>query len=305
MSTKRPESPLHGLILIDKPVGWTSHDVVAKARRITGQRRIGHTGTLDPMATGLLVLCLGQATRLVEYLTGHDKRYTGEIVLGRTTTTDDAEGETLEARPVPAVTESGLRDLERRFTGPILQLPPAFSAIKVAGKRAYAVARAGDTPRLEPRAVAVHALSLAAVSPGRLAIELHCGPGTYVRSLARDIGAALGCGGHLGSLRRHSAGPFRVEAATSLEGLEAAEETGAFDDILLHADEGMRGHEAAILAADGCRRFAHGLMHHSSSGAEMSAAVARIYATSGEFLGVGSVSSLGEIRPVKVLNLPN
>lgn len=305
MSTKRPESPLHGLILIDKPAGWTSHDVVAKARRITGQRRIGHTGTLDPMATGLLVLCLGQATRLVEYLTGHDKRYTGEIVLGRSTTTDDAEGDTIEERAIPAVTESDLRDLERRFTGPILQLPPAFSAIKVAGKRAYAVARAGDTPRLEPRAVAVHALSLAAVSPGRLALELHCGPGTYVRSLARDIGAALGCGGHLGSLRRRSAGPFRVEAATTLEELEAEAGRGAVEELLVPADEGMRGHEAAILAADGCRRFAHGLMHHSSSGAEMPAAVARIYATSGEFLGVGSVSSLGEIRPVKVLNLPN
>ncbi|MBE0608598.1 MAG: tRNA pseudouridine(55) synthase TruB [Dehalococcoidia bacterium] len=305
MSTKRPESPLHGLILIDKPAGWTSHDVVAKARRITGQRRIGHTGTLDPMATGLLVLCLGQATRLVEYLTGHDKRYTGEIVLGRTTTTDDAEGETIEERPVPAVTAVELREMERRFTGPLFQLPPAFSAIKVAGKRAYAVARAGETPRLEPRPVAVHTLSLSAVSPGHLAIELHCGPGTYVRSLARDIGAALGCGGHLGSLRRHTAGPFRVEAATTLEGLEAAAERGAFEELLVPSDEGMRDHEAAILAADGCRRFAHGLMHRSAFRTEAPAEAVRIYATSGEFLGVGSVSSLGEIRPVKVLNLPN
>lgn len=305
MSTKRPESPLHGLILIDKPAGWTSHDVVARARRITGQRRIGHTGTLDPMATGLLVLCLGQATRLVEYLTGHDKRYTGEVVLGRTTTTDDAEGDTIEERPVPAVTAVDLREVERRFTGPLFQLPPAFSAIKVAGKRAYAVARAGDTPQLEPRPVAVHALSLSAVSPGRLAIEVHCGPGTYVRSLARDIGAALGCGGHLGSLRRHAAGPFRVEAATTLERLEAAAGSGELAELLLPADDGMWSHEAAVLAPDGGRRFAHGLMHHSGSGAERAAAVARIYATSGDFLGVGSVSSLGEIRPVKVLNLPN
>jgi tRNA pseudouridine55 synthase len=305
VSTKRPESPLHGLILIDKPAGWTSHDVVARARRITGQRRIGHTGTLDPMATGLLVLCLGQATRLVEYLTGHDKRYTGEIVLGRTTTTDDVEGETIAERPVPAITADGLRELERRFTGLLTQLPPAYSAVKVAGKRAYAVARAGGTPRLGPRPVVVQALSLSMVSPGRLAIEVHCGPGTYVRSLARDIGAALGCGGHLGSLRRQAAGPFRVEAATTLEGLEAAAGWGAFEELLVPADEGMWGHDAAILAADGCRRFAHGLMHESSGGAEKSVPVARIYAASGEFLGVGSVSSLGEIRPLKVLNLPN
>ncbi len=305
MSTKRPESPLHGLILIDKPAGWTSHDVVAKARGITGQRRIGHTGTLDPMATGLLVLCLGQATRLVEYLTGHDKRYTGEIVLGRTTTTDDAEGETIEERPVPVVTAVDLREIERRFSGPLFQLPPAFSAIKVAGKRAYAVARAGDTPQLEPRPVLVHTLHLSAASPGRLAIELHCGPGTYVRSLARDIGAALGCGGHLGSLRRHTAGPFRVEDAATLDRLEAAAGSARLGDIVLPGDEGLWDYDTAILGPDGCRRFTHGLMHRSASGAETPAETARIYATSGEFLGVGSVSSLGEIRPVKVLNLPN
>lgn len=304
MSTKRPESPLHGLILIDKPAGWTSHDVVARARRITGQRRIGHTGTLDPMATGLLVLCLGQVTRLAEYLTGHDKRYTGEIVLGRTTSTDDAEGDTVEERPVPAVPESGLKDLERQFTGPILQLPPAFSAIKVAGKRAYALAREGAAPHLEPRPVVVHNLTLGMAGSGRLSIEVHCGPGTYVRSLARDIGAALGCGGHLASLRRRAAGPFRVEDATTLDRLEAAAGSGGLEDILLPGDEGMWDHDTAILGEDGGRRFAHGLMHRSAFCTETSAEAARIYATSGEFLGVGSVSSLGEIRALKVLNLP-
>lgn len=303
VSTNRPESPRHGIILIDKPAGWTSHDVVARARRITGQRRIGHTGTLDPMATGLLVLCLGQATRLVEYLAGHDKRYTGEIVLGRTTATDDAEGETTRERPVPPVTEGELRELERRFTGQLMQLPPAFSAIKVAGKRAYAIARDGEVPKLEPRAVVVHGLSLARVGPERISVELHCGPGTYVRSLARDMGEALGCGGHLGSLRRLRAGPFRVEDATTLERLEAVAVRGELEDLLLPCDEGMGAHEAAILGDDGGRRFDHGLMHRAARGSERAADAARIYSTSGEFLGVGSVSSLGEIRPLKVLNL--
>lgn len=305
MSTSRTESPLHGLILIDKPAGWTSHDVVAKARRITGQRRIGHTGTLDPMATGLLVLCLGQATRLVEYLTGHDKRYTGKIVLGRTTTTDDAEGDTVAEHPVPVLDEMTLRGLERRFSGPLQQLPPAYSAIKVAGRRSYAVARGGEAPVLQPRPVVVHGLSLRAEAAGTLSLDVHCGSGTYIRSLARDVGEALGCGGHLGSLRRLSAGPFRVDEATTLDQLEATVLRGEIEDILLPADEGMRTSDAAILGPDGLRRFDHGLMHRAAEGPERHADVARIYATSGEFLGVGSVSSLGEIRPVKVLNLEN
>lgn len=305
MSASRTESALHGLILVDKPAGWTSHDAVARARRITGQRRIGHTGTLDPMATGLLVLCLGQATRLVEYLTGHDKRYTGEIVLGRTTSTDDAQGETLAEAVPPEVGERLLRELEERFSGPILQLPPAVSAIKVGGRRAYAIARAGGEPRLQPRRVVIHRLALESRAPGRLGIDVRCGAGTYIRSLARDIGAVLGCGAHLGSLRRHTAGPFAVEAAVTLERLESLAARGRVDAALLPADEGMIGHDAAIVGPDGARRFGRGLAHVARGGAERAAEAARVYAESGAFLGVGLVSPSGEIRPVKVLNLPN
>lgn len=305
MTARRTESSLYGLILVDKPAGWTSHDVVAKARRITGQRRIGHTGTLDPMATGLLVLCLGQATRLVEYLTGHDKHYTGEIVLGRTTSTDDAEGETMTEAAVPGIDQRRLRDLEQRFSGEILQLPPAVSAVKVDGRRAYAVARAGSEPRLEPRWVAVHQLTLESGSPGRVAIDVRCGAGTYIRSLARDIGNVLGCGAHLGSLRRHAAGPFAVEDAISLEVLEQLATRGQIHSAVLPADEGMVDHDAAIVGPSGTRRFGHGLAHLAPGGAQRAAEAARIYSESGAFLGVGLVSSSGEIRPVKVLNLPN
>lgn len=305
VSARRTESGLHGLILVDKPAGWTSHDVVAKARRITGQPRIGHTGTLDPMATGLLVLCLGQATRLVEYLTGHDKRYTGEIVLGRTTSTDDAEGETLAEVAVPEIDAHLLRELEGRFSGEILQLPPAVSAIKVGGRRAYAVARAGGEPRLEPRRVVIHRLTLESRAPGRLSIDVRCGAGTYIRSLARDIGALLGCGGHLGSLRRHTAGPFTVDEAVTLETLERLAAQGQVEAALLPADEGMIDHDAAIVGPEGARRFRHGLAHLAHGGAERAAEAARLYTESGAFLGVGQVSRSGEIRPVKVLNLPN
>jgi tRNA pseudouridine55 synthase len=290
---------------VDKPGGWTSHDVVAVARRITGQRRIGHTGTLDPMATGLLVLCLGQATRLVEYLAGHDKRYTGEVVLGRTTSTDDAEGETLTEAAVPDIDQGMLRELEQRFAGEILQVPPAVSAVKVAGRRAYAVARAGGAPRLAPRRVVISRLELELRGPGRLGVDVHCSAGTYVRSLARDIGIFLGCGAHLGSLRRHRAGPFSADDAISLERLEDLRGSGAVESALWPPDEGMSDHDAAILGAEGAARFGHGLAHSARGGAQRAAATARVYSGSGAFLGVGQVSSSGEIRPVKVLSLPN
>ena len=158
---RRGDSGLTGVVLIDKAPGWTSHDVVARARRLTGQRRIGHTGALDPMATGLLVLCLGRATRLVEYMMAGEKTYEGEIALGRETETDDAEGRVVrEADPPAADADLGLEAVAARFTGEIMQTPPAYSAVKVEGRRAYAVARGGERPDLKPRPVRVSALRL-------------------------------------------------------------------------------------------------------------------------------------------------
>ena len=305
MSTKRPESPLHGILLIDKPSGWTSHDVVARARRITGQRRIGHTGTLDPMATGLLVLCLGNATRLVEYLTGHDKRYSGEIALGVTTTTADAEGEPTATRPVPPLAEATLRAIEQRFTGDLQQAPPAFSAIKVEGRRAYDLARAGELSGLPPRPVRIHSLQLATIAPGRLSIEVHCGAGTYIRSLARDIGETLGCGGHLAALRRHSAGPFSLGTAITLDELQEYAGNGELPHLLIPPDEGIVAHPAAIVVVDGARRFRNGLMHRAEHGSGTPIAAARVYSTEGDFLGVADVSDSGEIRPAKVFAASN
>ena len=197
MSRRRKgDSGLTGVLLIDKEPGWTSHDVVARARRLTGQRRIGHTGALDPMATGLLVLCLGRATRLVEYMMPSEKAYEGEIALGQEMDTDDAEGAPTRAGELP----EGAIDLDalaRQFTGEIMQTPPAYSAVKVDGRRAYALAREGETPELKPRPVRVSTLRLERLAPDRLRVNVSCGPGMYVRSLARDIGRAIGCGAHL------------------------------------------------------------------------------------------------------------
>ena len=301
----RAASALDGIIVVDKQGGWTSHDVVAKARRITGQRRIGHTGTLDPMATGVLVLCLGQATRLVEYMTAHDKRYEGEIQLGSATSTDDAEGEALYHQPVPVIEESTLRSLEQRFNGPLLQRPPNYSAIKVDGKRAYARARAGEEQELAVRPVVIHHLELTALSPRRMRVDVHCGPGTYIRSLARDIGEALGCGGHLASLRRTRAGGFSLAGAVTLDQLATHVESGTLEEILLQPDEGISEFDAAIVQTGRTARLRLGAVLPAADPGSRAAVVARIYDTSGWFLGMGSVTENGEIRGTKVLNLAN
>ncbi|MGE3076892.1 MAG: tRNA pseudouridine(55) synthase TruB [Dehalococcoidia bacterium] len=299
--SRRTDSGLDGILLIDKPAGWTSHDVVARARRITGQRRIGHTGTLDPMATGLLVLCLGNATRLVEFLTGHDKRYTGEITLGRTTTTDDAEGDTLAEYPVRELSQGYVDEVSSRFTGPILQRPPAFSALKVAGRRAYDLARSGAAPDLVSRPVTIHSLEVRIAASDRLELDLSCSSGTYVRSLARDLGAALGTGAHLTSLRRHSAGPFTIDSAFTLEAVASAVNNGSLEELILPSDDGLMTMDAAILSREGAHAVSNGMSWNTTLAPDCDRSPVRIYSDSGSFVGVGSVSSLGRIHASKVL----
>lgn len=290
----------HGILLIDKPAGWTSHDVVAKARRLCSQRKIGHTGTLDPMATGLLVLCLGDATRLVEYMTAHDKRYEGEIKLGVRTDTDDAEGRVVEERPVPAPDGAHLSEIERAFTGNLLQRPPAYSAVQVAGQRAYDAARKGKTLDLPPRPVTVHELALTPLDATTLRIEVRCGPGTYIRSLARDIGEELGCGAHLSRLRRLEVGGFRVEDAVTMDALGSAAGTGRLDELLWAPDEGMIATPAAILAPVSTTRFVQGRPIVVPEAAAADGPM-RVYAEAGWFLGVGRFDAESALRAEKVL----
>lgn len=214
-----------GLVVVDKPAGWTSHDVVAKARRILRTRKIGHAGTLDPMATGVLVLGVGRATKLLGHLALTDKEYEAVIRLGVTTVTDDAEGEVVEERPVdagPAALAAAIATL----TGEIDQVPSSVSAVKIDGKRAYARVRSGEEVKLAARRVSVGAFELrerrdretGAPDPAGpdLAVRVACSSGTYIRALARDLGASLGCGGHLTYLRRTRVGPFEVADALDL-----------------------------------------------------------------------------------------
>jgi len=215
-----------GLLLVDKPQGLTSHDVVARARRALGTRKVGHAGTLDPMATGLLTLGVGPATRLLTYLVGLDKTYETTMRLGAATTTDDAEGEvvsTAEPGLVAAVTDAQLAEGIRALTGEIDQRPSSVSAIKVDGQRAYDRVRAGEQVELASRRVTISAFDVLAVRRSETAIEvdarIDCSSGTYIRALARDLGTALGIGGHLTALRRTRVGPFEVADAVSLETL--------------------------------------------------------------------------------------
>jgi len=209
-----------GLLVVDKPAGWTSHDVVGRTRRLARTRKVGHAGTLDPMATGVLLLGLGKATRLLGHLALTDKQYDATIRLGQTTVTDDAEGDVLETRDASGVTDEAVAAELARLTGDIQQVPSAVSAIKVDGVRSYARVRSGQEVALAARPVTVSRFDLLARRGDDLDVTVTCSSGTYVRALARDVGAALGVGAHLTALRRTRVGPFTLEQARTLEQLE-------------------------------------------------------------------------------------
>ena len=214
-------SEYDGVLLIDKPSEHTSHDVVARVRGILKMKRVGHAGTLDPMATGLLVVLLGKATKLSQYLMSVDKTYSGSISLGRTTNTQDAEGEVLETRPVPEFSEEQIRAALRAMVGDQYQTPPMFSAIKIKGVPLYKSARAGEEIEREARFIRVKRFDLTRwAAPDTLDFIVDCTKGTYVRTLAHDLGGKLGCGAHLSALRRISSGALNVNRAVTLDALQ-------------------------------------------------------------------------------------
>jgi tRNA pseudouridine55 synthase len=223
-----------GLIIVDKPKGLTSHDVVARIRKLAGTRRVGHAGTLDPMATGVLVVGVEKATRLLGHLALTDKEYTGTIRLGQSTDSDDAEGSLIAAVPAVNVTDAELLAAVSSLTGDIRQVPPGVSAIKVGGQRSYRLARAGSAPELAARTVTVSEFAVVEVRrSGEVAdvdVRVTCSSGTYIRALARDAGAALGVGGHLTALRRTRVGPYRIGQARTLDELAERLELTALAD---------------------------------------------------------------------------
>ena len=247
MARRRDEEGLDGVLVIAKPAGPTSHDVVALARRLTGTRRIGHGGTLDPFAAGVLPLFLGGATRLVEYHLADRKGYRATVCFGSASTTDDLNGE-LTPLPGPALDSRAVEVALASFRGEIRQRPPVFSAIQVGGRRAYSLAREGAAPELAERTVTIHDLQLVAWNsddPARpiAVVDVTCSAGTYVRAIARDLGVVLGSAAYLGALVRTASGPFRLEDALSLEVLRAAASAGtaALEALLLPMDAGLDG----------------------------------------------------------------
>ena len=215
-----PAKELEGVLLVDKPTDHTSHDVVARLRGKLRMRRIGHAGTLDPMATGLLVILVGKATRISQYLMSVDKVYAGTIKLGEVTNTQDAEG-VLETRPVPSLAEAEIRQALQGFIGDQYQLPPMFSAIKIDGVPLYKRAREGEEVEREPRFIRVVSYELTRWASPELDFRVHCTKGTYVRTLAHDLGQRLGCGAHLKALRRLSSGDLTMEKALTLDQIMA------------------------------------------------------------------------------------
>jgi tRNA pseudouridine55 synthase len=223
---RQPKRPISGWIILDKPHGMTSTQAVAKVRWLYGAEKAGHAGTLDPLATGILPIALGEATKTVPFVQDGGKRYAFDLQWGAATTTDDTEGEILATSDVRP-TEEALRAMLPRFTGTILQRPPVFSAIKVDGERAYDLARAGEAVELAPRPVTIDALTLVAHGPDRSSLEMACEKGTYVRSLARDLAEALGTRGHVSRLRRTAVGPFDEASSLTIATIEAATDRDA------------------------------------------------------------------------------
>jgi tRNA pseudouridine(55) synthase len=252
-----------GLLLVDKPGGMTSHDVVARARRVLSVRRVGHAGTLDPMATGLLVLGVGAATRLLGYVGGHDKTYEATMRLGQSTVTDDREGEVLATTSTAHLGDAAVTAALAAQAGPLLQVPSSVSAVKVAGRRSYDRVRAGEEVVLEPRAVTVHRLDVHRVvrpTPDLVDVDVTvtCTAGTYVRAIARDAGAALGVGGHLTALRRTASGPFSVADAAPVEDAGQALATGGGAGVLGLADAARAVFPVRALSAEEARALGHG-----------------------------------------------
>jgi len=287
-----------GLVVVDKPAGLTSHDVVARLRRLAGTRRVGHAGTLDPMATGVLVVGVERATKLLTYLVGATKEYLATVRLGASTVTDDAEGD-VTARRAASVTDAEVAAAVQALTGDILQVPSAVSAIKVDGRRAYARVRAGESVELAPRPVHVERFEVLARRDGAdeglpvvdLDVAVTCSSGTYVRALARDLGGRLGVGGHLTALRRTRVGPYGIDVARTLEQL-----TEEFT-LLPLADAARVAFPVRELTAEEARRLSHGMRLEPAG---LGPAPAAAFAPDGALVAVVTEDAVAA-RPLVVL----
>jgi len=300
MTSSRRFRPLDGILLLDKPAGMSSNAALQAVRRLFRAEKGGHTGSLDPLATGLLPLCFGEATKLAGLLLGSDKAYEAGIMLGATTDTDDADGQVLRRRPVPALEHARLQAALAALTGTLRQRAPVYSALKQGGEPLYARARRGEAIEAPVREVVVHAIELLEAGPDRLRLHVTCGSGTYVRSLARDLGEALDCGAHIARLRRLWVDPFRRPSMWTLDQLQAlagAEGEVALDACLLPLEAGLAGFPRVDLAPAEALRFGQG---QRLRGDWPAADPAAVFGVDGRALGLARVDPAGRLSPQRL-----
>lgn len=293
MSAPHPSSSgtAHGILLLDKPEGMTSNAALSRAKRALGIRKAGHTGTLDPLASGLLPLCFGEATKVSAFLLDADKAYVAEMLLGEETRSGDREGECIARAEVPPLTPDDLEGILADFRGEIEQVPPMYSALKYRGLRLHELARAGiDVPR-KPRRVVISALAQVDWTPPRLTLRVVCSKGTYIRSLAVDIGRAIGCGAHLSALRRERSGPFTLADAVSLDPLTELDVEAA-RALLLPPDRALLHLPAVALSSGQVEDVLHGRV---ATGVDGRAGAVRMYGDD-RFLGIGALEESGALR---------
>ena len=290
---------LDGVLILDKPPGISSNQALQRVKRLLHAGKAGHCGSLDPMATGVLPICLGQATRFSGYLLGADKTYRARCRLGQTTTTADAEGELTSEREVD-VERSQINDALAAFRGEIEQVPPMYSALKHQGKRLYELARAGLEVERPPRPVTVYRLELIDYTAPVLEFEVACSKGTYVRSLAQDIGETLGCGAHLIALRRTEAQPFSIEQAFTLDTLETDVERGDFDSHLLPVWSALEQFASLELDADDSERIRQGKV--LTPELPLTAGLYRLTSRNAQFIGLGEVTAEGRLKAKRLMN---
>jgi tRNA pseudouridine55 synthase len=285
-----------GILNVNKPAGWTSHDVVAKVRGLLKEPKVGHAGTLDPAATGVLPVLVGRGTRIAEYLLEWDKEYHAVLRLGQTTETQDATGTVLATRPLDGLTEKQIRDVIAQFQGRITQVPPMYSAVKVDGVPLYKAARAGKTVARDARAVEIHELDVLEIAGPDVTMRVRCSKGTYVRTLCADIGEALGVGGHLLSLERTRVGPLAVGQALTLEEIGAHVAAGRLADDLLTLDQALATVPAIMVDERTAERVRHGAAIPAGAGRwaavpDSAPAVVRVKDAAGRLLAVGKMSA--------------
>ncbi len=290
-----------GILILDKPLGLSSNQALQQVRKLYRARKAGHCGSLDPMATGVLPICLGEATKFSSFLLGANKTYRACCRLGQTTTTGDAEGDVLETRPVQ-VDEVQIRQTLERFVGEIEQIPPMYSALKHEGQRLYQLARQGKQVERKPRRIKIDELTLQALTGDSLTFEVTCSKGTYVRTLAEDIGAALGCGAHLTALQRSAVAHFNEQDAATIDRLRELEQRGMdrIDELLLPVTATLA--QFPELKLDNATRvdICHG--KRFPSGHDQAPGLYRLVSVDGRFIGLGEVDSEGELKAKRLMN---